>query len=324
MVDGVKDLQVAVHPAGDMPLPGVDEHIAAAQFVVADPGQVQGDPVPRSHFRAVLVQALQRTNPHGSLLGENRQLITDPHPAAGERPGNDRARSLRREHPVDPEPGTLVISRGGRAVEQFVERLGDLGDAGPVDRIHLDDLGSFEERAHHTILHFESGQLSQVVISQPGLRQRNETVPDPQQFQDPQMLLGLRFPTLSRRNHEYGGVNTAHARQHVLEETDMAGDVNERHPSAGGELRRSESQVDGQSPCLLLRQPVRVGPGQGLDEGGLAVVHMACGGYDMHQPAPPVCGERVDVGDGPRRVIGRRPPCAVSGSSAGVGGQGSD
>ena len=51
-----------------------------------------------------------------------------------------------------------------------------------------------------------------------------------------------------------------------------AGEELERILSEGAELERREAEVDGHPPLLLLGPAVRVDPGEGVDEGGLAVV----------------------------------------------------
>ena len=42
-----------------------------------------------------------------------------------------------------------------------------------------------------------------------------------------------------------------------------------------------EAKLDGDAALFFLRETVRVGAGEGLDEGGLAVVDMTCGADDV-------------------------------------------
>jgi hypothetical protein len=44
----------------------------------------------------------------------------------------------------------------------------------------------------------------------------------------------------------------------------------------GGKVQRRETQVERDAALLLLLEPVGVCPGEGLDEGGLAVVDVTC------------------------------------------------
>ena len=62
----------------------------------------------------------------------------------------------------------------------------------------------------------------------------------------------------------------------------MAGNVDDADFLAGGEGEPGETEVDGHAPFALLGEPVGVDAGQGFDEGGLAVVHVACCANDVH------------------------------------------
>ena len=72
------------------------------------------------------------------------------------------------------------------------------------------------------------------------------------------------------------------AREHVLDEPLVAWHIDDADLLAVGEGEPGEAQVDGHLPVLLLLEPVRVDACEGLDEGGLAVVHVAGGAYDVH------------------------------------------
>ena len=78
------------------------------------------------------------------------------------------------------------------------------------------------------------------------------------------------------------GVDRPHAGQHVLDEPDMAGYVDEGENGTRWQRRVSEAQVDGQPAGLLLGEPVGVGSGEGLHEGRLAVVDVSGGGDYVH------------------------------------------
>ena len=54
----------------------------------------------------------------------------------------------------------------------------------------------------------------------------------------------------------------------------MARHIHDPDPSPVGEGQEGEPQLDGDAPLLLLLEAVRVRPGEGLDERGLAVIDM--------------------------------------------------
>ncbi len=68
---------------------------------------------------------------------------------------------------------------------------------------------------------------------------------DPQQLEDAQMLLALGLPTLAGRDHEQAGVDTTYPREHVADESLVAGDVDERNGSSGRELHGRKAEIDG-------------------------------------------------------------------------------
>ena len=68
----------------------------------------------------------------------------------------------------------------------------------------------------------------------------------------------------------------------------VARDVDDGDFLAGRKGEPGEAEVDGHAPFLLLGEPVGVDASEGLDEGGLAVVHVARGAYDVH-----ICFQRM-------------------------------
>src|SRR6516164_8673819 len=100
------------------------------------------------------------------------------------------------------------------------------------------------------------------------------------------MLLRLGLPTLGGGDNEQASVDGTDARQHVANETNMAGDIDERQLPARGQRRPGEPKVDGETPRLFHSKAVRVGAGEGEDQRRFAVVDMAGSGDDVHaQPA---------------------------------------
>jgi hypothetical protein len=57
----------------------------------------------------------------------------------------------------------------------------------------------------------------------------------------------------------------------------MARDVNDSHPLTVRKVEKGKAQLNGDSPLLLLFQAVGVGPGNGFDQGGFAMINMAGG-----------------------------------------------
>ena len=97
----------------------------------------------------------------------------------------------------------------------------------------------------------------------------------PSREQDAQVLHRLGHEALVGGHHQHGKVDAARAGQHVLDEFLVAGHVHDARPGAVVEVQVGKAQLDGDAPLLLLHQPVGVNAGEGLDQQGLAVVHIA-------------------------------------------------
>ena len=101
---------------------------------------------------------------------------------------------------------------------------------------------------------------------------------------------------------------------HRPHEALVPGDVDHRQPPPVGEVEPRVAERDRDSPRLLLRQPVGVDAGQGLDETGLAVVDVAGGAraWQARGAAHPARAattardERVDLVVGDRAAVEQR------------------
>jgi hypothetical protein len=149
-------------------------------------------------------------------------------------------------------------------------------------RVDLHHLGVGQERAVHMVGHIKVGELAPLVVEAADLRERHQAAAHAQQLQDAQVLLRLGLPALGGSHDEQAGVDRSHSRQHVLDEPNVAGHVDERQLGPRRQPRRGEAQIDREAALAFLGQPVGVGPGQRLDEGGLAVVDVTSGGENVH------------------------------------------
>ena len=119
-----------------------------------------------------------------------------------------------------------------------------------------------------------------LLIHHIGLGDDHHTVPDAQQGQNIQMLHGLGHEALVRRHHQHGKVDAAGTGQHILDEFLVARHVDNAGLRMIVKLDMGKAQLDGNAPLFLLDKAVSVDTGQGLDEHGLAVVHMTGGADD--------------------------------------------
>ena len=203
--------------------------------------------------------------------------------AVGQRAGHDGAAALGREHPVDPQPGPAAIGGRRRRAGELGERRRQLGQAVAERRGDGHDRRAGEERARRVLGDLQRGELDELgVVEHVDLGQRDDAVAHADQLEDPQVLLALRLPPLGGGDHEQAGVDAADAGQHVAQEPDVAGHVDEADRLAVDD-GVGEAEVDRQAAALLLGEAVGIGAGQREDERRLAVVDVAGGGDHPHR-----------------------------------------
>ena len=86
------------------------------------------------------------------------------------------------------------------------------------------------------------------------------------------MLMRLRSGTFSRIDDQQEEIDPGRARHHRPDKALVPWHIDERQPAPICEIERCVAEVDRDPPPLLLRQPVRVLPGQGTHEPCLPVI----------------------------------------------------
>src|SRR5690606_34727972 len=105
---------------------------------------------------------------------------------------------------------------------------------------------------------------------------------DAQEIEDLQVFLGLGHPAFVGRDHKQHQPDAANTGQHIADEAVVTRHVHDARFPARGQRQPGKSEVDGHAPGLFFLEPVGVDVGQDADEGGLAVVNVAGGAYDVH------------------------------------------
>ena len=110
------------------------------------------------------------------------------------------------------------------------------------------------------------------------------------------MLACLRHDTFVGGYDEQDDVDSVSAREHILDESFVSGNVDESECGIpAGEI--SESDVDRNPAFLLFLESIRIDAGKGLDQRGLSMIHVAGRAYDdsFHSA---LCANRFDVFSG--------------------------
>jgi hypothetical protein len=231
-----------------------------------------------------LPERLQPADADGVFAGgvDHDELVAHRDRSAGERARDDGSGAGGGERTVDPEPRAPAIDGRRRVREEPIEREAQRTEPDTRRRVDGNDLRTGEERPGDVVEHVEARELRVLVVDDADLRQRDDAVVDAEQFEDAQVLFGLRLPSLGGRHDEQAGVDRPDARQHVLQEADVTGHVDEGDSLAGGQCRPCEAEVDRQTSALLLGEPIGVDAGERENQCRLAVIDVAGGGDDVH------------------------------------------
>ena len=286
VVERGEDVERGVDGSGGVPPLRRNDRVTSTDGVRIDARQVERDAVARRDPRHLTTQRLDEPDSRPMPAGLHRHDVTDRQRPVGQGACHHRAASRRGEGAVDPQARPVPIAGGRHPADQCVQ-LGDqtfdADDRTTSGHRDWNDRCVREERARHVVGDLEHRQLDVVVVIQEiRLGECDHAVTHADQLEDAQVFLALGLPTFGAGDHEDTGVDRADAGQHVAQEPDVAGHVDEADRLAGRQRRMGEAEVDGETPALLLGPAVRVGAGQREHQRRLAVVDVAGGGDDAH------------------------------------------
>ena len=227
VVEAGEHVQRGVDHRRGVPAVGHDDGVAPPQLRVIDAAEVEGDPVPgpdrvdRSAQRLDRPDACRRSragstptrSPVAIAPSVSVPVTTVPLPLAANtrsihsraRPRSGRPAWCGRAPPARPQLGQA---------RPAARATGTIG--APSRNVPADALGDLQR-----------GELDELVVDQVDLRQRDDAVAHAEQLEDAQVLLALRLPPLGGGDDEQAGVDAADAGQHVAQEPDVAGHVDE-------------------------------------------------------------------------------------------------
>ena len=216
---------------------------------------------------------LKPAHSHGRAGGPQGELRLGLDRSTPQRPGDDGAEPLDREHAIDRQPRRDIGLSSLPRVATLQQRLpqGIEAVAGPCR--HADDGRRGERRAGDEFLHVRLRHRLHRLVGQIAAGQGDHASADVEQPTDVEVLARLRHHGLVGRDDEQDGIDAADSREHRAHEALVTGHVHERqgHVTDG---RVGEAEFDADAAGPLFRQPVGVGAGERLDERALAVVDM--------------------------------------------------
>jgi hypothetical protein len=118
-----------------------------------------------------------------------------------------------------------------------------------------------------------------VFIDEIDLVEGDDAAADAEQVDNFKMFAGLGHDGVVGGDDEEDEIDAGGAGDHVADKALVARDVDDAE-AATADFGEGEAEVDGHAARLFLGQAVGVDAGEGVDEGGLAVVDMAGGAED--------------------------------------------
>jgi len=132
------------------------------------------------------------------------------------------------------------------------------------------------------LLHIRLHQIKPFVVHQVALGQCDHAVRDAQQVQNRDVFARLGHDPLVSSDHQQGDVDAAYASQHVVDESLVARDVDDRDLDAVRQSQPGKAQVDCHATLFFFLQTIRIDAGQGVDQRRLAMVDVAGRADDPH------------------------------------------
>ena len=199
------------------------------------------------------------------------------HPAGNGGAGDHGAEPLDGEDPVDGQAENAGDRLGGHLGRQGRQGGQQMLLAEPGDRGEAHDGGAVQKGALEGLPHFLLHQLQPVRLHQVHLGEDHQALLDPKELADLQVLPGLGHDPFVRGDDQGHQVHAGGPGHHVAHEALVPRHVHDAQVLAGGQFQLGKAQLDGDAPEFFFLEAVRVGPGQGLDQGALAVVNVPGG-----------------------------------------------
>ena len=124
---------------------------------------------------------------------------------------------------------------------------------------------------------FGAHQTQPFVIHEIALGQNRNAAADAQQLEDGEVLLGLRHDAFIGSDDEQRDVDAGRAGEHVLDESFVAGDIDDAGLNPVREWERGKPEIDRDAAAFFLFPAIGVDTGEGFHQRRLPVIDVARG-----------------------------------------------
>ena len=140
----------------------------------------------------------------------------------------------------------------------------------------MDDRRTLQKAADAEFADLLFHHLQPVAVDHVDLGQDHQSLFDPEQSADLEMLPGLGHDPLVGGNDEGQEIHTGNSGHHILDEFLMAGNIDDTKPVTAGKIKKGEPEFNGYPPFLFFLQPVGFDTRQGPDQARFTMVDMTC------------------------------------------------
>jgi hypothetical protein len=241
------------------------DHVSPPDLAPAHAREVQRDALAGVRHRDGRVVHLDGPHPRRQPAREHGDLVARSQLTRPQGPGDNRADPAQRERAVDVEPHAIVRPRPARKLGGHgVQRRRQVVKPGARQRRHRHDRSARRELG--CLLRGELG------LAHVGLRDRDHPRTHAELPQHGHVLARLRHHAVVGGHAEQEQVHPRRARDHRADEPLVPRHVDHGQPPAARQVERRVAELDRYPARPLLRQPIRVLPGEHIDQGGLAVI----------------------------------------------------
>ena len=221
---------------------------------------------------------LHSPHTHAAASGLERKGFSYAELSGKQRARDHRTEPFHHEGAIEWEPGKMM-GIGCRSLhgqrQQFaaklVKPLAGLGAYGEKDGMVRIKKRAPEEASYLGAYLFKAPRADSVHLGDHG-----KTPANSKQAANGEMLFGLRLDAFFGGDDKQDSIDAARACEHIADKELVPWNIDEADAQRAiiscRCVERSESQIDGDAPALLLRQAIGVNTGQRADERGFAVV----------------------------------------------------
>src|SRR5690606_26595867 len=244
-------------------------------------GEVERDPLAGMCLVGFAILRVQAAYAHAAAEGRQREFVANLYAPGKGGAGNHHAGAGDAKGTVDGQAEIAAVAACIDVCGLIEQGLAQRLDAQPFDGRYREDRRTRQWPGLQQCLDllaylFDAGRLDAV-----DLGQRHQRPANTPQLDDGQVFAGWRHYAVTGGVHQPHAVDAAGACQHVVDEALVTRHVDKAGQAAVAEVRVGVAEVDGDAAFALFAAAVALLAGEGLEQGGLAVVDVA-GGADDH------------------------------------------